>query len=130
MKSILLFTILSLILLLAGCEKDSFDYRSKYLGDYHFTLRDYSDIMGHIKDTTYYADGTIGNGQDSHSIAVNIQGIESVQLYLFEDGSVSGNSYDYYRIRGEFESGNTLKYSSTWWALPGTGSLTVTGNRK
>jgi hypothetical protein len=59
------FLLIAAIFLLSSCEKKPFDYRNKYLGEYHFTYQYHVTYNGGgSQDTSIYYDGSIHDGED------------------------------------------------------------------
>ena len=94
-------------MIIYGCEKNIFDYRTKYLGDYTLEINYSSwDVLNGPFDTTYSAEGNVDFGSDKNTIEILISGnAKAMTLDIFEDGTLQGK-YD-----GEFESTNTFKMS-------------------
>lgn len=116
-----LFTILFCCLVMFGCKKNPFDYRTKYLGNYRFLIHevDWWAGGGHL-DTTYYADGGIDYGYDKNTIAIHWSGLNSaVDPDLFEDASfkgmgASGDFWSTKKVVFEFITGR-ISYTNTYY---------------
>ena len=113
-------------ILIFGCKKDPFDYRTKYVGDYSFVIHysSWNPLNGQF-DTTYSIDGKIDYGSDKNTISIFFSGSSSPQIFtLFEDGTIQDG------CKGEFESVNKIKYSCYWASPAAHTSETVSGEKK
>lgn len=61
---------LTLLLFVLGCKKNPFDYRTKYIGKWNFTVHQKSWTLnnGFNNDTTYQTVGTIKYGSESNEL--------------------------------------------------------------
>ncbi|MCX6247335.1 MAG: hypothetical protein NTW10_06355 [Bacteroidetes bacterium] len=122
---IIVFCVVSI----AGCKKPVFDYRKKYLGDYSFSVYQARDIGPGHYDTTYSTDGTISKGSDLQSIMITYTSHKTVELILYEDGSLQVKNCSY-SCKGAFESVNKMMYTIYWDGLSGESTESVTGTKK
>lgn len=124
MKKIFLYAIFCQLIL--GCKKNPFDYRTKYVGDYSFTIHysSWSPFYGQF-DTTYSIDGKIDYGSIKNTISIIYSGSTSPQMFtIYEDGTIEDD------CKGEFESANKIKYSC-YWASPAAHTFeSVIGEKK
>jgi hypothetical protein len=122
-----LFVLILMLFLFIGCKKSPFDYRTKYLGDYRFTIHKLAWYAGntHI-DTIYYYEGRIDYGNDDNTIAIYWRH-ENFADYpnLFEDASI-GN----YGCHGDFLSSTKVQFSSGYASSSSQLTYYVTGEKK
>jgi hypothetical protein len=126
MKKIIIIFICSFLVL--GCKKNPFDFRTKFLGTYHFSVHEkyYSSGSG-IKDTTYYFDGEINYGDNENDI--NIPFLNStLKANVYEDGTIEG--YWDNNGKGEFVSTKKVKYKYGAQSPGGGTTRIITGERK
>jgi|GEM_PF-2041076 len=115
----------SCCLIILGCKKHPFDYRNKFLGDYHFSIAISSwDPANGSYDTTYTNDGKIWYGSNQNSILISFSGGESTELTIYEDGTLEANN-----CTGEFESLRKLKYQCTYQSPAAHSYYGVTGEK-
>ncbi len=117
--------------LVFGCKKDPFDYRTKFIGDYTIAIHESSywgipPNTGSL-DTTYFFDANISNGSDKNSITISSPYI-SLHTIVYEDGSLEG--YKDNNGIGEFTSEKEIKYSWGSYAPGGSTTYTLTGKMK
>ena len=125
MKRLFFFAVF--LLLATGCKKDPFDHRSKYLGDYNFTVAKTTAMATDTPvDTTYSYLGTIKTGSENNTVIIHFSDDLSVEMDLFEDGSLEKYSYGDY-IVGEFESAEKVKFV---YSVIGGSRYGVTGGKK
>lgn len=125
MKQFLLFV---LVLSVFGCKKDPFDSRTKYLGDYNFSVTKTTAMSTDTPvDTTYSYLGTIKTGSENNTVIIHFSDDLSVEMNLFEDGSLE-NYYNFgYYLVGEFESAEKVKFV---YSVIGGSRYGVTGGKK
>jgi len=112
--------------LLTGCEKNPFDYRTKYLGDYTYYVHETggNGLVGLI-DTSYTTNGSIAKGPGKGSIYFQLsEAAEKVELAVDKDGNLTG------KYNGYFESSNTLNVVYSMYAPGGHFSQAVSGVKK
>ena len=121
-----IFIIILACMILIGCKKNPFDYRTKYVGDYKFeiSVSAWNPVQGEF-DTSYSVDGRIDYGSDRNTISINFSGSNSPQVFtIYEDGTIEN------KCQGEFESAHKVVYSC-YWASPGAHtSERVVGEKK
>lgn len=100
------FSFFVLLLLVIGCKKDPFDNRSKYIGDYTFTL---TKTTAQSIDTTYSYAGTVRSGSNNNSVIIHFSDGLSFEVDLYEDGSLE-KYFDGGSLFGEFESAEKVKF--------------------
>jgi hypothetical protein len=104
------FTFFVLLLLVIGCKKDPFDNRSKYLGDYTFSITKTTAMStDNFVDTTYSYLGTIKSGSDNNSVIIHFSDNLYAVMDLYEDGSLE-KYFDGGYLVGEFESAEKVKF--------------------
>ena len=106
MKNLLFIVFCSITVL--GCKKNPFDYRTKFLGAYSFTVHEssYDPSVGSL-DTTYYYEGKITTGSDENSILIPSPH-STLQATVYEDGTIVGQMVTY--GTGEFSSTKQMIY--------------------
>jgi hypothetical protein len=121
-----LFTILFCCLVLFGCKKNIFDYRSKFLGNYNFSVHESAwTIYGQTLDTSYSYNGTISYGKSGDkSLTINYSEKASTEAILYEDGSIK---FSY--LSGEFESTKKIRFKAEYQGLGGGTASYVTGEK-
>ncbi len=109
----------------ASCEKDPFDFRSKYVGDYNFSIHNRSWANGTIPiDTTYTATGRVDYDSDINYIQVIYSNSDRPDKYkIYEDGTIGP-------CEGEFESKNKLFINCSQYSPGGGYSNTIIGERQ
>lgn len=120
-----------LCILIYGCEKKPFDYRTKYIGDYTFVVQSSSwDPLNGQHDTTYTMEGEIDYGSGKNAILISFSGSSSTKIFtLFEDGTIQARTIPV-GCSGEFESVNKITYSCHWASPAHHASRTVKGEKK
>jgi len=107
-----LITIVLISMTLLGCEKNPFDYRNKFIGDYNYTVHakiSNYPVIGHFLDTTYTYNGKVLLGTQDNAIIIYLSETRSVEPTIYEDGSLENLNLSY-SISGEFESKTILKF--------------------
>jgi hypothetical protein len=125
-KSILLFFLIAI----SSCEKQPFDYRTKYIGDYTFSIHfkswagvypPYSEV-----DTSYTSEGWIEYGLNETTIRIYLSSTDSWNIPdLYEDGTIDG-----YGWTGEFVNSKKLIMKNVYLRPSGASVTTVEGNKK
>lgn len=116
-----------LCLFILGCEKNFFDFRKKYVGDFDFTVKEHSVYGATIHDTTYINEGKIENGSEESSVLISLPGF-SLQSKIYNEGSLEG----YYNNngRGEFSSKKDMEYTWGGYSPGGSVTYTIIGTKK
>jgi len=134
MKKGLFFIII--LLGFTGCEKISFDYRTKYVGDYHFLVHEQYMAVPKPVDTMYTVDGQIAlSGFNINSLVLSYPKKDCnfiIDFAVHEDGTIdkSDISYDMIRRSGEFESSDKIKFSFGITSPGGFWYEEITGEKK
>jgi len=115
--------ILMFILSSPGCKKD--DFRTKYYGEYRFTVHvQYQSFLYYI-DSTYIINGGVRAGSSSRGILINWQeGAYGSYPSLSEDGTFIGDN-----CKGEFKDVNTVIFSVSYHHTSTDTYYNVTGTR-
>ena len=102
-----LFTIFLFCVLISGCKKDPFDYRTKFVGDYDFTvhLTTFNINGWPTSDITYPYKGKIWYDENETMVSLKFSGNQSVIVKLYEDGSMKS-----FYVNGEFESTKKVRF--------------------
>ncbi len=103
-----LFTIhLCIFFSALSCEKNPFDKRRKFIGEYTFTInkRGINTISNIPIDTVYTKKGKIEYNEDRDKVSIFFLEYLIDEPTLYEDWSIIGN-----KIKGEFNTTNTLKF--------------------
>jgi hypothetical protein len=100
-------TLLLLCLVIAGCKKNPFDYRTKFVGDYnctvHLTTLNFNGYI--VSDTTYLYRVKIWYDENETMVSVEYSGSQPQIVRLYEDGSMRS-----YYVYGEFESTKRVRF--------------------
>jgi len=127
MKQFLLFV---LVLSVFGCKKDPLDSRTQYLGDYNFSVAKTTAMATDTPvDTTYSYLGTIKAGSENKTVTICFSDNLSVEMDLFEDGSLEKYFNGGYLV-GEFESSAKVKFVYSRNGLDYGSRYGVTGGKK
>lgn len=92
-----------------SCNREMFDYRSKYTGNWSFIVEISevnTDSIGYFAYDTICFDGVIGLGDDPDGILIQYTEDNTVVLKVNENGKLSGFSSHY--SAGEFISNNKV----------------------
>jgi hypothetical protein len=120
-----IFTILFCCLVLFGCKKNIFDYRSKFVGDYNFTVQlSTVDIYNQTADSTYFYKGKIWYDGNETCVSIDFSGYRPEIVKLYEDGSMKS-----YYVNGEFESTKKVKFNVFYNNLGGSGEYSIVGDK-
>ena len=123
MKKILI--LLFCIFLVTGCQKNPFDYRTKFVGDYNFTVRLTTwTIYEQTGDTTYLFKGKIWYDGNEKMVSVEFSGYQPEKVNLYEDGSMKGQ-----HVNGEFVSTKKVRFKVTYNALGGGAQYSIIGDK-
>lgn len=128
-----LFAIIFCIMVIAGCKKNPFDYRSKFLGDYNFTVH-FTSYGGGVNpivstDTVYNYIGKVEFGTKNNTVLISFSDGLSFEPTIYEDltlDNYGGNP----SFNGEFESKTKIKFDYHYWRLSGNDNYFVTGIKK
>lgn len=124
-KNIILLLSLATIIL-SGCKKKPFDYRNKYLGNYH--IINHSQINApppYFNDTSYSTEGKVEYGSDKNKILITFDSENSSEFIIYEDGTLESSG-----CSGGFESVNKFKYHCGFYSPGATTSINITGEKK
>lgn len=127
-----IFIALFCCIILNGCKKEPFDYRNKFLGNYTFSVQEWTFNVygvGVSTDTTFLFNGNISYGSDRNSILITYSTNVSVEPTIYEDGTFKGYGGDN-SFSGAFESSKKVTFSYKYGGLGGYSSGIVTGERK
>lgn len=122
---------LIICLLLFGCKKNPFDYRSKFIGNYIFsahitTFNVYGP--GIYTDTTYSYNGNVASSSYNDCVKVYFSENIFVEPIIYEDGTLEGKSYYQYFV-GEFESTKKIKFTYFEGGLGGGTTYYISGEK-
>jgi hypothetical protein len=125
LKSTHVLILMLFILFSLGCEKDK-DIRTKYYGEYRFTVHMESwTILGTHLDTIYIINGGIRTGNQSQEIFINWkEGGYGSYPSLSEDGTFIGNY-----CKGKFVDVDSVIFSVTYLHKAVNTYYNVTGTR-
>ncbi len=129
---LLLLPIVFCLLLFAQCKKNPFNYRTKYLGDYTFTVHKIlwsMSPLGTNIDTNYFYDGKIEYGTIKNTMLIHFSENNTVEVIVSKDGLIS-NDNDYDPVTGKFESKTSMNFSYHLGGLGSGGSYGVSGTKK
>jgi hypothetical protein len=117
--------ILCLYLFISGCEKQPFDYRTKFVGDYRFTVETshYGPITGN-PDTNYIDDGKIWYGTYEDRLKIILSNKQTFEFVVYEDGTIEGGGY------GEFESTEKVHFGCTYGGLGAGVYYNISGEKE
>jgi hypothetical protein len=121
---------LFLFITICSCEKNPFDYRTRYIGDYTFSVH-FSRSAGVYPnvswfDTSYISEGRIEYGYDKTTIKINLTSADSWNFpTLYEDGTIDGNGWS-----GEFVDYSKIKIEHVYFRPSGVSVTTVEGTKK
>jgi hypothetical protein len=125
-KPLFLFLLISI----CSCEKNPFDYRTRYIGDYTFSVHRKSwvgvipDVS--VTDTSYTSEGRIDYGYNKTTIRIDLTSADSRNFpELYEDGTIEG-----YYWTGEFVSSDIVKLKRVYIWAAGVSITTVEGHKK
>jgi hypothetical protein len=117
-------------LMIFGCKKNPFDYRSKFIGNYNFVVHEIVWEGGTmLLDSTYSFFGNVTLGSISSTVMINFKDNFSIEPKVFEDGSLEGPESHTLHLSGEFESTKEVKFKYSNGGLGGGGNYDVTGNK-
>lgn len=125
------FIVLFCFIALAGCKKNPFDFRSKYLGNYNFSIhRTAWTLSGPTLDTTYFYTGEVEKGSETNTAIISFSESVSIETDIYEDGTISVNHPPHQSLQGEFESAKEVKFKLANSGLGGGSAYDVTGVKK
>ncbi len=123
MKRILIF--LLCVFLVAGCQKNPFDYRTKFVGNYNFTVRLTTwTIYKQTLDTTYLYKGKIWYDGNETMVSIEFSGYQPEIATLYEDGSMKGQ-----HVSGEFISTKKVRFKVSYSSMGGGGQYSIVGDK-
>ena len=118
------------ILLIAGCKKNPFDYRTKYIGDYDF-LRNYTSWVtgGSTTSGTISKTGRVEYG-DKGEINIIFDANDPTHYNVYKIDRDGNLTYTSGGDAGKFESKNKVYYEQTTTFSGGGGTSNTTGTKK
>ena len=127
-----IFIFLLICLSMASCKKNPFDYRSKYIGKYCFSIqKTFWSISGVVLDTVYSYEGKITNGSQKKTMEIFYSDNASVEAYIYEDGTLGEcNTSQQINLKGEFESSKKIRFCFKTGGLGSGQIFGITGDRK
>ncbi len=112
-------------LLIVGCEKNPFDYRTKFVGDYRFTVNiDHYGSYPCGPDTNYTDDGQVWYGENKEDLEIILANGLSFAFQVYEDGTIVGCGH------GEFETEDKVNYVLSSGGLGGGIIYNIEGLKK
>lgn len=129
-KSYVIFLILTLLVFIYGCEKNPFDYRTKYIGDYKFLDSWTSYNMSSSPPTSSGTRETIGKIEYGEKGYLKITFDNSQpnwfhNLNVDRQGNLSENKMDVGKV-----SRNSFSYHYSYSGLGGGSTTNITGKKK
>jgi hypothetical protein len=130
-KQIQLFGLLIVSIIVFSCEKELFDYRNKFLGEWEFKVERTefnTDSVGyyHHDSLTYLGKIKYGNGDDD--LLIQYSSDNSIILKIDKDDKLSDFPTHY--CSGEFDGKNKLHLYLRWGGLGGGITHIVDGEKK
>lgn len=126
-----LLTLLLVLLLLPGCQKEWFNYRNKYLGKWDFQVYRSSFNMANPgenwSDSVHFT-GEISYGTADNLIRIQYTSEQSIELVIDEDGTLSAFPSPY--CSGSFSGKDSLNLYLRWGGLGGGTTHVVAGTRQ
>jgi len=126
-----LLSLLIFFALVSSCEKETIDFRNKYVGSWNYTVtilkHNFDSIRQSEKDTIYYL-GKISSGIAGNELIIRYTNSDSIILNIDELGLLSGFPNHY--CSGEFEGGNNIHLFLRWGGLGGFLVHTIDGTKK
>lgn len=126
-----LFFSFLVILCFTQCEKDAFDYRNPYIGDWKFdVVRTEFNMAGigyYSSDTSEY-NGEIKYGGERNILLIKYGIDAEMEVAIDEDGNMV--SFSYGRTSGSFEGYEELNIYADSGGLGGGVRLSIRGTRK
>jgi len=129
MKIFFLIIILGLLIVI-GCEKEPFDYRNKYTGDWNFKVERTeinTDSIGYYYHDSLTYEGQIKYGNNDDEIKIEYSGDNSIILKIDKEGVLSG--FPTYYCSGEFIGNDKISLYLRWGGLGGGITHIVDGVR-
>lgn len=120
-----------ILLFLLGCEKQPFDYRNKYLGEWEFNVSRSelnTDSIGHYESDALIYVGEIAYGDAEDELLIKYTENNSVTLKISEEGKLSDPASNY--SDGKFESRKKLHLYLRWGGLGGGIKHVIDGEKK
>ena len=131
MKYHRLIGILGLIFFIASCEKKIFDKRTKYIGDYEFTINITCTPNIGDCDTSYTYDGNIDYSSDKDKVIIQFESNFSIEPLIDDDNNLIQN-IDHYQSDslGRFLNNNEVEFVVRTGGLGGGYFRNVYGKKK
>ncbi|OYT16662.1 MAG: hypothetical protein B7C24_06615 [Bacteroidetes bacterium 4572_77] len=95
MKYYRLIGILGFIFIIQSCEKKLFDKRTKYIGDYKFTINATCTPNLGDCDTSYIYDGNIDYSSDNDKVIIKFESNFSIEPLIDHDNNLIQNMDHY-----------------------------------
>lgn len=133
MKAKHFLVVFTFLLLVIGCKKNPFDYRTKYIGKWNFTVHQRSwTLNGNNNDTTYQTVGTIKYGSESNELNFHpYENLDSkyVMIVTKKDSLIGKVSDPHQSGEGKFLSKKEVEFTFMANYLGGGGRSDVTGKK-
>ena len=128
------YLIIALVLIvLFGCKKNPFDYRTKYFGDYNFAIHKTTwTILGQTTDTTYNSTGIVDYSEENNTILISFSENVFSEFTIYEDGTLDQcqcNQTPSSFASGEFESSKKIRISYGYGGLGARTNYGITGEK-
>ena len=117
-------------IILVGCSKPAFDYRSKYVGTYDVVSYNSNWVMGQVQqyDTVHYT-LQVKRSKDVYYVDFITEYGESTYL-LEKNGTLHYESPDWhYQVNGGFVVKNHFHLTGGYYGLGGGNSFDATGTK-
>ena len=117
-------------IILVGCSKPAFDYRSKYVGTYDVVSYNSNWVMGQVQqyDTVHYT-LQVKRSKDVYYVDFITEYGESTYL-LEKNGTLHYESPDWhYQVNGGFVDKNHFHLTGGYYGLGGGNSFDATGTK-
>ncbi|MBW6499336.1 MAG: hypothetical protein K0B09_13170 [Bacteroidales bacterium] len=132
MKSFLFIFLLNCLLVFFACnEKETADYRDKFLGQWNFEVVVYSFTAGNPPETTSETrnhTGLISYGPAENEIAIQYLPNNSIILVVSDDGQL--NNFPTFYCHGSFSAADSLQLYLRWGGLNTWFSHAIEGFKK
>ncbi|MGB3870181.1 MAG: hypothetical protein WBG34_09625 [Flavobacteriales bacterium] len=113
-----------------GCKKDVFDSRTKYYGNYSFSVHSSwaYGVPGNFTtgDTSYTEVGEVKAGDLDDAVEISTSSID-IAAILREDGSLKGSGNP---GSGEFPTTGSLVYTVSYYSPGGSSTVHINGSKQ